>query len=130
MYRIDASTIGWTSGSIERMRLSGGILALGTTVVTNAAAGELILANAKNIRSVNNAGNNTFGLIHLDAGDRVYLSPNSQDILWGVALIALGGGAAPTFGTIGGAGPATAAQNSWMRVIDTAGTVFWVPTWK
>lgn len=43
--------------------------------------------------------------------------------------VALGGGAAPTFGTIGGAGPATAAQNSWMRVDDATGAR-WVPCWR
>lgn len=52
------------------------------------------------------------------------------DIKWGKALVALGAGAAPTFGTIGGTGPATAAQNSWMRVMDSAGVAFWVPAWK
>lgn len=49
----------------------------------------------------------------------------------GSGLVALGGGAAPVFGTIGGVGPAVAAQNSWLKVIDaTTGIAFWVPTWK
>jgi hypothetical protein len=55
---------------------------------------------------------------------------NGADIRWGKALVALGGGAAPTLGTIGGSGPATAGQNSWMRVLDSTGTPFWVPVWK
>lgn len=58
------------------------------------------------------------------------LSAGTSDIQWGKALVALGGGAAPTLGTIGGSGPATAAQNSWMRVLDSAGVAFWVPAWK
>ncbi len=41
---------------------------------------------------------------------------------------ALGGGAAPTLGTIGGAGPATAAQNEWIA-IDTQNGKRWVPAW-
>lgn len=41
----------------------------------------------------------------------------------------LGGGAAPTFGTIGGTGPATAAQDSWVK-INLAGTDYWMPLWK
>lgn len=45
-------------------------------------------------------------------------------------LVALGGGAAPTLGTIGGTGPAVAAQNSWMRLRDDAGNHYWVPVWK
>jgi len=60
----------------------------------------------------------------------VILDPKSGDILWNKALVALGGGATPTFGTIGGSGPATAAQNTWMRVKDTGGNAFWVPVWK
>ena len=52
------------------------------------------------------------------------------DVRWGAALVALGGGAAPTLGTIGGSGPATAAQNTWMRIIDSTGAAFWVPAWK
>lgn len=45
-------------------------------------------------------------------------------------LVALGGGAAPTVGTIGGSGPATAAQNSWLKMTASDGSVFWVPVWK
>lgn len=52
------------------------------------------------------------------------------DIQWGKPLVALGGGLAPTLGTIGGTGPATAAQNSWMRAVDSTGAAFWVPVWK
>jgi hypothetical protein len=64
-------------------------------------------------------------------GGQLRLNRNSgADIAWGRALVPLGGGVAPTFGTIGGTGPATAAQNSWMRVIDSAGVAFWVPAWK
>jgi hypothetical protein len=47
-----------------------------------------------------------------------------------VALTAMGGGAAPTFGTIGGSGPATAAQNAWAPFVDVAGNLYWVPVWK
>lgn len=42
--------------------------------------------------------------------------------------VALGGGAAPTLGTIGGSGPATAAQDSWVE-INIAGTLYYVPAW-
>jgi hypothetical protein len=58
------------------------------------------------------------------------LDPGTSDIRWGKALVALGGGAAPTVGTIGGSGPATAAQNSWLRLQDSAGNACWVPIWK
>jgi len=45
-------------------------------------------------------------------------------------LTALGGGAAPTLGTIGGTGPATAAQNTWLKMTDSTGASFFLPAWK
>ena len=45
------------------------------------------------------------------------------------AVVALGGGAAPTVGTIGGSGPATAGQNSWLKV-DVGGTTSYIPIWR
>lgn len=42
---------------------------------------------------------------------------------------ALGGGAAPTLGTIGGSGPASAAQHSWQK-IKIAGVDSYVPVWR
>lgn len=42
---------------------------------------------------------------------------------------ALGGGVAPTFGTIGGTGPAAAAQFEWLRVRTQNGVGF-VPVWQ
>jgi len=95
-----------------------------------AAAGAVRIANAVNISGRNAANSADVSLIQASSGDRVLISPGAADIQWGVALVALGGGAAPTFGTIGGAGPATAAQNTWMRVVDSAGAAFWVPAWK
>lgn len=41
---------------------------------------------------------------------------------------ALGGGAAATLGTIGGTGPATAAQNQWVQ-ITVGGANRWIPVW-
>ncbi len=42
--------------------------------------------------------------------------------------IALGGGAAATLGTIGGAGPTAAAQAQWLE-IDIGGVAHWIPVW-
>jgi hypothetical protein len=44
------------------------------------------------------------------------------------ASAALGGGAAATLGTIGGAGPTVAAQNSWLPIL-VAGAVRFIPIW-
>lgn len=46
------------------------------------------------------------------------------------AIVAAGGGAAPTFTTIGGSGPATAAQNGWLKMTDSGGAACYVPVWK
>ena len=59
-------------------------------------------------------------------GTRV-VSPEFQTT---TALVALGGGAGATLGTIGGSGPATAGQNTWLRMVDSTGAAFWVPAWK
>jgi hypothetical protein len=45
------------------------------------------------------------------------------------AYVALGGGAAPTLGTIAGSGPGTAAQLGWWNV-QIAGTSSFVPIWR
>jgi hypothetical protein len=93
-------------------------------------AGRLVLDNAQNVMGRNAAGTGGIFLIGADSSDRVRLAANGEDIRWGRPLVALGGGAAPTLGTIGGSGPATAAQNSWVRMIDSAGAACWVPAWK
>lgn len=88
------------------------------------------LANAQHLFGINAAGTAAFGLVGVSAADRVQISKDGADIQLGLALIALGGGAAPTFGTIGGTGPTTAGQNSWLRLFDAFGNAFWVPAWR
>lgn len=58
------------------------------------------------------------------------LNPNTGDIRWNKANVALGGGAAPTVGTIGGSGPAAAAQRNWLRFIESDGTASFIPVWR
>lgn len=74
-------------------------------------------------------------------GDTVFdLGTNNRKGLWEYAgawyklmqykqTDALGGGAAATFGTIGGAGPTAAAQAKWIQVVALDGTAAWVPAW-
>lgn len=57
------------------------------------------------------------------------LNATSSVRFGGAYLIALGGGAAPTVGTIGGSGPATAAQNSWLSVA-IGGVTSFLPVWR
>lgn len=77
-----------------------------------------------------------FGSTHASLPNQILISASggltfgNHDIRFDQALVALGGGAAPTLGTIGGSGPAAAAQNSWKKFIDSSGATFWVPVWK
>lgn len=53
-----------------------------------------------------------------------------DSILGKPGVVANGGGAAPTLGTIGGSGPAAAAQAGWARMVDDNGVPFFVPAWR
>ena len=70
------------------------------------------------------------GTLELAATQIALSVGGSGEVKWGRPLVALGGGAAPTLGTIGGSGPASAGQNAWMRVLDSTGAAFFVPAWK
>ena len=124
----------WSDTGLNRF---DGDVIIGTTP---ALSGALRLGNNTGI-NVRNAANTTdMQLAAINSsnivgiGDSnvagIILQPGTGDIQWSKALVALGGGATPTFGTIGGSGPATAAQNTWMRALDSAGAAFWVPAWK
>lgn len=89
-----------------------------------------VLDNNLDLRSRNAAGTNGLFLIRGDASDRVFLGAGGEEARFGGAMTTLGGGAAPTLGTIGGTGPATAAQNSWKKFFDVNGIAFWVPVWR
>lgn len=114
----------------------------GVSISGVAAAGDLIIRAEQAIVlrgggdaggvTINAAGDLTSAselVISTTAGAHINLTP-SGDIKWNKANVALGGGAAPTLGTIGGTGPTTAGQNAWMRVIDGSNNPFWVPLWR
>lgn len=62
----------YTGASVLRQLITrDGVIAFGTSVVTSAAAGEVVLANAKALRSVNGAGTDTLALIYLDSNSLV-----------------------------------------------------------
>jgi hypothetical protein len=93
-------------------------------------AGRMYLDNAVDLSARDAAGTGSVFLIRANANDRVLLGAGGTPVQLADPLVALGGGAAPTLGTIGGSGPATAAQNSWKRFYDDGGNAFWVPVWK
>lgn len=131
----NAPQIGW-SGNTAIDNINGGVL-------TQASASTWAFQNLTNGCTLSVQGtttgnrrltlshNGTDAFVDNPGGvGNLTLGAGATDIKWGRVLIALGGGAGPTFGTIGGTGPATAAQNSWMRVLDSTGAAFWVPAWK
>jgi hypothetical protein len=56
--------------------------------------------------------------------------PGAGDLKINKALVALGATTSATIGNIGSSGPATAAQNSWLQLVDDGDATFWVPAWK
>lgn len=110
----------------------------GTTVTTNASLGDIVLLNnTGQLRFQTAAANDTLNLIGGNSSNQTLVGHSSaetvllgSDIKINRGLTALGGGAAPTFGTIGGSGPTTAGQNSWQQFQDDGGNSFWVPVWK
>lgn len=74
---------------------------------------------------------NTAGVYANDDGGTVKMyavDEAGSDALLNYRNIALGGGAAPTLGTIGGSGPTVAAQQGWIE-LNQDGTAYWVPAW-
>lgn len=101
-----------------------------STGATPATAGAIRLSSGEKITGRNAANTGNIELIQLDGVDRLQLAPAGADILWGRPMVALGGGAAPTVGTIGGSGPAAAAQRGWIRIIESDGTASFIPCWR
>jgi hypothetical protein len=68
-----------------------GAIALGAPVsVVSAAAGEVVVANNKSIRSSNNAGTGTFALIYLDNTDKVQVDANGRGAIFGAGAVFAG----------------------------------------
>jgi len=90
------------AGANERMRLTdGGILALGTTNVTNVAVGEMVLANAKYLRGLLQDGTDSTTLIGLDTNNSAIVGGGSRMVLVGyLAAASLPAGAANLNGGI------------------------------
>lgn len=113
--------LGLVSGARWRSAFFGTGLSIGSNVPTVGGALAIGLANAGIIAGRNAVGNANINIIGTDASDRVVISTSGNDIMWGRAVIALGGGATATMGTIGGSGPATSAQKEWLQVITSTG---------
>lgn len=67
-----------------------------------------------------------------DANVDIQLLPKGSGVvLFNYAAKALGGGAAPTLGTIGGSGPTTSAQKGWLELKMSGSTQsYFLPVWQ
>ena len=106
-----------------------GLVLFSTQVASGAGAGDIVIKNGSDLRSVNAAGTGTISLVELNTSNHVVLAPEGQHIRWGQAFTALGGGSTATLGTVGGSGPTNPAQTGWRPVIDGNGTLTWEPFW-
>lgn len=116
-------------GTFARLR-AGQSFGTGSTAITE------FYINAANSAATTSLRLQVAGSDHLIAGSAaggsgwVYVPNNLRAAALRVDDgAALGGGATPTLGTIGGSGPATAGQNSWLRV-NISGTDHWIPVWQ
>lgn len=112
--------------------LGGAVNKYGIELVAGALSNHIFandLDTAGQTANLIDGSGSTIGM-HYDNSVGAVIFGADTDIKWGKALVAMGGGAAPTVGTIGGSGPATAGQNSWLRVVDSTGAACWVPAWK
>lgn len=80
-------------------------------------------------KQLNAAGSNYVEIARVNSNDVLHLGFGAADIKWGKAVVALGGGAAPTLGTIGGSGPSGAGQTEWLRVVTSTNQVRFIPLW-
>lgn len=111
-------------------------IAVGTTP---AASGIIRIPNGQELKSRNTANSADIRMLVVgggsdivqvgDTGQRLTLVASAGNLNVGYDVTALGGGAAPTVGTIGGSGPATAAQNSWLKILIN-GTASFIPVWR
>lgn len=124
----------WDNGTTGTMALStAGELTLGGSAAVD---GIIRIPNNSAIKGRNVGNTADVEIARISSVNSDVVLGNGTISLTGTSLVdfagppvGLGGGAAPTFGTIGGAGPATAAQNSWLK-IKIAGVDTWIPVWR
>ena len=113
--------VGAVANSATGVRVTPAAAAGGVAVdVISSGAAEALTIDAKGTGAITVGGTST-GAVNLGsaAGNRVNFQRTA---------VALGGGAAATNGTIGGAGPTAAGQAAWLE-IQVGGVTRWVPVW-
>lgn len=110
---VPTGNITFTTAGAQRAQFSyGGVFAIGTTLTTGAAAGDVVLANSRFLRGVNMAGTNTIAVLGIDAADRVYINAASALLRIDNALTAI------TVGAAGAAAALPAAPVKYLRIME------------
>lgn len=127
----DAQVLFFFETNQERMRLDNGRLILGGASVGGGSAdiGELVVANTKKLKGLDAAGTTAVGMVSVNSDDQVVISPDGNEIFWGILAVGIGSGANATLGGVGGSGPASTAQSGWMKGTDSTGD-FFIPIWR
>ncbi len=76
----------------------------------------------------NSTGSGGAYLIHAAVNATYVFGVENDGVIYSGNEVAMGAAAGATLGTVGGSGPSTAAQDSWLKVKTQNGTKF-VPLW-
>ncbi len=131
-HRLGNLMFGGTGSSINLIRVAtGALIRLAASAPFEIVSDENDSATAVNFtfdgaQEMTTAGSKLISVRNKGAGEK--WSVHGTGVVDFTTLDALGGGAAPTFGTIGGTGPTVAAQVTWLK-IKISGTDHWLPAW-
>jgi hypothetical protein len=128
------SIAGSNAGSPVTITATGSDSAIGITAITKTTGAFLVSAsNGTNSVSMTGAASGsspTIAAVGTDPNIDLTLGVTGTGVInTAYAVTALGGGSTATLGTIGGSGPATLTQNSWLK-IKINGTVSFIPVWR
>lgn len=123
-----ADTVDLYTGATFRFRINGpsDLVQVFNSDFTIQTTKKLYLDGFSNTYITESSGDQ----IDFVTGATLALSITASQVLdYRLAAIALGGGAGAALGTIGGSGPATNTQNSWVK-IKVAGVDSYIPIWR
>lgn len=135
---------GTATGVSPTLTLTGSNTDIGLTILTKGQGALTIqtpssVSNGTFLSVVGNSGSVLFSVAQgagpigiVTTGGR-FVAPTiraTTTVDFAYTEIALGGGAAPTVGTIGGSGPTVAAQHGWVSCTVNGTTGYFIPVWK
>lgn len=133
LFRNTTNDISLVTAGVDRLNINAageiGLGTVGEASIKLAINGTLKLNVGNSLVLQNASANANASLVNTGATGASTLRLTANIININYAAVALGGGSAPTLGTIGGSGPAVAGQNAWLKV-QIAGTDSYIPFWR